>query len=190
MRQSLWVSIHPHPSSSQETVREKHGGTSFIATICLSLFTSGSGFEEQEWPALCGMQMFLPCSLRRVIKCGKVLYIRLADEASASDCMVLTCQSCIGGRSTWLWFSQICTRYWLCLLAPAWRISLLSLSFHTLAHAHTDGIPLSRFSNLLKTPVAIHHGLSPSHVNIKGLVSHHDLGNLLHRHPGFRVSPF
>lgn len=77
------MSLHPSISFEwpRDSERKSIGGTSFIAPICLSLFTSESEFEEQEWPALRGVQMFLSYSLLRVIKCGKVLYIRLAGEA-------------------------------------------------------------------------------------------------------------
>lgn len=139
--------------------------------------------EFEEWPAVCGMQMFPSCSLLWVIKCGTVLYIRLADKAIAG--------------AEWVYHFNMLERHW-----AFWRqislaliVSVCSIShkgFHCcrffLTHPYTctyQWTLLRQFSNLLKTLVAIHQSPNPSHVNIKALVSHRDLENLFHQRPGF-----
>lgn len=110
------------------------------------------------------------CSLLRVIKCG-ILYIRLADNAIAGsmDCMVLACWS--STESFW------------------WQITL-ALIFENMclsAHSHIKDFTRTYrrlLGNLLKAPVAV-----PSHVNIKGLVSRHDLETCSTDAPASCITP-
>lgn len=49
------------------------------------LFSGGREFKEQEWPTFCGMPIVLSSSLLGIIKCGRLLYMGLADSARADS---------------------------------------------------------------------------------------------------------
>lgn len=119
-------------------------------------------------------------------------YIRLADNAC------------------WLWLAafnmlEFYGDFWrqinlaLIFLNVCASMSVFSLShkgFHCcrsfLTHPCTctyGWSPLRRFGNLLKPLVAIHQSSNPFHVNIKGLVSHHDLETCSNNAPASCISP-